>query len=41
LRDPKIPIKGFTNDGEKCIDLNAVFSDRAVTPDFGFDVNEI
>jgi len=42
IRDPKIPISNFTNNGEKCVDLQKIMRDKNnVTPDFGFDVAEI
>ena len=40
LRDPKLAIKGFTNGGEKCINLHKFMREKCVTPDFGFDVDD-
>jgi hypothetical protein len=41
IRDPKLKLKGFTNRGEKCINLQKFMRDKRSSPDFGFDNDEI
>lgn len=41
IRNPQVPITGFTNNGEKCANLKKIMEDKATSPDFGFDQSEI
>lgn len=41
LHNPKLAIKGYTNQGEKCVNLSKDMCEKCVTPDFGFDIAEI
>jgi hypothetical protein len=37
IKNPKIKISRFLNNGDNCIDLAKFMNEIDVTPDFGFD----
>lgn len=41
IRSPKLKICRFQNNGENCIDLAKYMNEIDVTPDFGFDGEEL